>query len=346
MITKKQINEVRKYLKDTQNPLFFFDNDADGLCSFLLIKRYLNNGKGVAVKGTPELNENFFFRVNEFNPDYIFILDVPEVSDDFIEKAKSRNIPIIWIDHHKIEKKIPKYVKYYNSCKKEFGEPVAHICYEITQKKEDLWIALTGCISDNYIPDYYEELNKDYQELYVKEKNALKIYYKSEIGKIGRILNSSLKDRTTNVMKMIRFMSKAKSPYDVLNEINKNKSMHDKFNEINEKRKTLMNKFRAEIDKSKKILFFQYQGQTSMSSELANELKIDHPEKTIIVAYISDSKVNISARGDNVRELMKKITKNLNNATTGGHEKAVGARIQLSDLEKLKKNIKEIEKEL
>lgn len=346
MISKKQINEIREYLKKTQNPLFFFDNDADGLCSFLLLRRYINNGKGVVVRGSAELKDKFFSRVNEFQPDYIFVLDIPRLSKEFAKKAEESNIPIIWIDHHKKDQEIPKGVNYYNSCRKLEGEPVSYICYKITQRKQDEWISIVGCISDYYIPEYYKNLKKNYAELFVKKDNPHEIYYKSEIGKVGQILNASLKDKTTNIMKMIRFMYKVKSPYDVLNETKENKTMHDKFNEIDEQRKKIISKFKSKVDKSKKILFFQYSGKTSMSSELANELKINYPKKKIIVAYVSNPYTNISARGNNIRNLMKKAIENLSNSTTGGHEKAVGGRIQTKDLEKFKENLEKIEKTL
>ena len=49
MLTNKQIEEIKEHLEKAQNPLFFYDNDADGLCSFLLLRRYLGRGKGVGV---------------------------------------------------------------------------------------------------------------------------------------------------------------------------------------------------------------------------------------------------------------------------------------------------------
>jgi single-stranded DNA-specific DHH superfamily exonuclease len=39
MLNDKQIDEIREHLEKAQNPLFFFDNDDDGLCSFLLLQR-------------------------------------------------------------------------------------------------------------------------------------------------------------------------------------------------------------------------------------------------------------------------------------------------------------------
>ena len=45
MLTKKQVEDIKEHLEKAQNPIFFFDNDPDGLCSFLLMQRYLGRGK-------------------------------------------------------------------------------------------------------------------------------------------------------------------------------------------------------------------------------------------------------------------------------------------------------------
>ncbi|MEK9185033.1 MAG: hypothetical protein AAB866_02620 [Patescibacteria group bacterium] len=46
MLTEKQINEIKEHLEKAQNPVFFYDNDPDGLCSFLLLQRYIDDGVG------------------------------------------------------------------------------------------------------------------------------------------------------------------------------------------------------------------------------------------------------------------------------------------------------------
>ena len=40
MLTKEQIKKVQNILDSSVDPLFFFDNDVDGLASFLLLQRY------------------------------------------------------------------------------------------------------------------------------------------------------------------------------------------------------------------------------------------------------------------------------------------------------------------
>ncbi|MDP2908070.1 MAG: hypothetical protein Q8O03_09140, partial [Nanoarchaeota archaeon] len=109
MITEKQISEIKGFLDKSENPLFFFDDDADGLCSYLLFKRYVNRGKGVVIKSSPVLDVSFLRKVEEYSPDIVFILDKPMISEDFIEGV---HVPIVWVDHHNPVD--VKGVRYYN----------------------------------------------------------------------------------------------------------------------------------------------------------------------------------------------------------------------------------------
>lgn len=343
MLSEKQINEIRSHLEKAQNPLFFFDNDPDGLCSFLLLQRAYGKGKGVPIKTFPELSAEYFKKINELNADYIFILDKPLVSAAFFEEARQINIPIVWIDHHDIEQtKIPEFVNYYNPFynKSKSNEPVTYLCYKITEKKEDLWIAIIGCICDNFIPEFYEKFEKDYPDLTIKSSDALKIYYDSQIGKIAQILNFGLKDRITNVVRMLKLLMKIKTPYEILEETSENKTMYKRFEEINKKYRKLLEKAFAS-NKNKSLLFFQYGGDLSISADIANALMYKFPQKIIAVARDSGGKTSISLRGKGIKEIISRIIKEFENSTGGGHEKAVAVKIRTEDIEEFRKRLEE-----
>jgi len=347
MLTKKQIKEIREHLDNAQNPVFFFDNDQDGLCSFLLLRRYIGRGKGVPIKSFPELTAEFFRRVHEFKSDYIFILDKPVVSDDFFAEAEKYNVPVVWIDHHLVEfEKIPAFVNYYNPLlnKKKNEEPVTALCYKATEKKEDLWIAVVGCISDKFVPKFYDEFEKKYPDLTVKgkEKKAMDIYYKSQIGRVSRIMGAGLKDRTTNVVKMIRFLLKAKTPYEVLEENSKNRTFHQRFKQIELKYQKLLSKAISTGKKQGKTIFFQYGGDLSVSADLANELSYLFPGKIIIVSRVIGVKSNISMRGKKIRDLFLEAIKDIEGARGGGHEDAIGGQMNVDDIEKFRENLRKI----
>ncbi len=207
MLSEEEVSQIKEHLEKAQNPIFFFDNDPDGLCSFLLLQRYLSRGKGVAVKSFPDLNVSYFRKVEELKADWIIILDKPLVSKEFFDKALENNIPVMWIDHHDMGIQIPDFVFYYNPLlTAKTNEPVTAICYEVSQKKEDLWIALVGCVSDGYIPEFYNEFKDKWPELSVNTENPFEVLYKSRIGEVARIFSDGLKDTTTNVVNMLRIL--------------------------------------------------------------------------------------------------------------------------------------------
>jgi len=341
MLTDKQIDEIREHLEKAQNPLFFFDNDDDGLCSFLLLQRFLGRGRGVAIKSFPDLNVSYYRKVQELKPDYIFILDKPIVSKEFLEKIKQDNLPIIWIDHHLVDNPKEKDIYYYNSYHADKNnEPVSYICYKATGNKEDIWLAIIGCISDSYLPDFFEEFNEKYPELSKKNpKSAFDLLFSSEIGKIARILDFSLKDTTTNVVNMLRFMMRVKSPLDILEENSKTRQILRRYGQINEKYQELME--RARKQKGDKLLYFQYGGPLSLSANLSNQLIYESPKKIVVVAYLNGDIANISMRGNNkeVLGLTLEAIKGIENAAGGGHKFATGAKINVSDLPKFKERV-------
>jgi len=355
MLTKKQVEEIRDHLDRAQNPIFFFDNDQDGLCSFLLLQRYFGKGRGVSIKSFPGLIVDYFRKVHELGADYIFILDKPVVSEEFFMEAEKINIPVVWIDHHLIDKKsVPSFVNYYNPLfnRSKTEEPVTALCYQVTNNKDDSWIGVAGCISDHFFPEFYKDFIKRYPEFEIKEnlskqgqvkgKKAFDLLYKSQIGKVARILGFALKDRTTNVVNMIRFLMKAKTPYDVLEENKKNYTMHQRFNYIFSRYQKLLQKAIKTMNEKEKILFFQYGGDLSISSDLSNELKYLFPEKIIVVIYLKGLKANISIRGKRAREMLLKSIEDFEDATGGGHEKAVGGRIKTEDIEKFRENLEKL----
>ncbi|MBS3072804.1 hypothetical protein J4477_03155 [Candidatus Pacearchaeota archaeon] len=336
MLTKEQILEIRDHLEKAQNPVFFFDNDVDGLISFVLLRRFINRGKGVAIKSFPELDESYVKRIDEFNADYVFILDKPSVSNRFLEETKLRNLPVIWIDHHDVPAPSDfSNLSYYNSFKKNsIGEPISYISYKVSGKKEDSWLSVIGCISDNYLPDFYDDFAKEYP--YLTRKNpdsAFEVLYETEIGKMVSMLSFALKDRTSNVMSMINFLFNVKSPFDLLKEDTRNANIFKRFNQINKSYIKIIEKAKRVARSYKKLVFFQYGGEMSLSADIANELSYRFPGKVIMVAYVKGANANISIRGSiDVRKITIKTLKEIPNSSGGGHKHATGCKMLVDDL--------------
>ena len=341
MLSKSKLEEIRKLLENSQNPLFFFDNDADGLCSFLILQRALGRGKGVAVKSFPDLNSSYLRKVNELNPDYVVILDKPRVEKAFIEGVYEKAIPIIWIDHHdvQVEKEILEKTHYFNSYPS--SEPVTYICYNVFKKESDMWLAMIGCIGDVYMPDFASKFCEKYPELFNSEISAFDSLFTTEVGKAVKMFNFVLKDTTTNVIKFLKFLMKANNLYDILEENSNTKGFHERYNQLKAVYDKIIKKAEANISDSK-LLFFSYSGETSMSAEISNELFFKYNNKLVVVAFRKQDKANISIRGENARKFTLKAIDKIEGATGGGHETACGVQVPIERLDEFNAELEKL----
>ena len=342
MISQTQLQEIRDHLEASQNPLFFFDNDVDGLCAFLILRRAIERGKGVAIKSFPDLKEQYLRKVEELNPDAIFILDKAELSKEFAEGVEEKGIPMIWIDHHetKTPKEIINKTFYYTSYPS--SEPTTYIAQKVFNRKDDLWLGILGCIGDVYMPDFAEGFEKISPELFNSKLSAFDVLNSTEIGKMVQMLNFGLMDSITNVVQLIKYLFKAKNAYDILEENQYTKQFHKRYNQLNEFFNKQVKKAEENFDEKSPLIFFSYSGNTSMSSEIANRLFYNHQDKLIVVAFKRPEKVNISIRGKNALEITKKAIEDIEGATGGGHVEATGAMVPIDEFEKFKKNIQNL----
>ncbi|MBU0760436.1 MAG: hypothetical protein KJ600_04740 [Nanoarchaeota archaeon] len=341
MLTEKQIKEIREHLDNAKNPIFYFDNDADGLCSYVILRRFLERGKGVAVRSFPELDKNYARKAQELGADYIFVLDKPVLSREFVEEISKLGLSLVWIDHHDLPaadfEKDFENLYIYNPARNEgdekSGEPVTYWSYKIADRKEDSWLAVIGCIADHYLPDFAEEFGKKYPELWGKVEEPFDAYYGTEIGKIAMAFNFALKDSVTHVVQFQNFLISCKEPGDVFVESKINYSFRKKYLEVKKRYDALIE--RAKKFARGRLIFFEYGGEMSISSDVSNGLSFIYPDKYIAVVFKKGAVSNLSLRGENVRGILEKVLKEVE-GTGGGHENAVGAKIETKDLKKFK----------
>ncbi len=345
MLSEEQIIEIREHLERAQNPVFFYDNDADGLCSYVLLRRFLGRGKGVAIRTKPEIDKGYARKIQEFNADCVFILDKPIIGKAFVDEIKGLGIPMVWIDHHDLDESYDGIFSY-NSAKNKSksAEPVTCVCYKVVgERKEDIWIALMGCVSDNFMPDFLAEFSERYPDFSkpIKEiKIPFDIYYKTEIGFLIKALSFGLKDSVTHVVQLQNFFISCKSPQELVSFLDSGSSFGKKYREVRSKYDSLLKK--ARMIKYGKVIFFKYGGDLSISAELSNELMYTFPKKIVAVAYDNGGMANISLRGDNVKDILEKVIGKFEGASGGGHRDAVGARIKSADLDKFKNELNEL----
>lgn len=346
MLTEKQLLEIREHLDNAKNPIFYYDNDTDGLCSYVILRRYLGRGKGVAVRSFPDLDGGYARKAKELSADYVFVLDKPVLSKEFVDSVDSFGLPLVWIDHHDVPraefekdfKNVFIYNPARNSGKDKSEEPVTYLTYKITGRKEDTWLAVVGCIADHFLPEFVDEFKEHYPEFWGDVREPFDAYYGTEIGRIAMALNFGLKDSVTHVVQMQNFLINCKGPGDVFIESYANHSFRRKYVDVKRKYEALLEKAKRFV--GERTIFFEYGGELSISADLANELSYRFPGKYVVVSYKKGEVSNLSMRGKNVKKILESVLKKID-GTGGGHDDAVGARVSTRDLGRFKEVFEE-----
>jgi len=341
MLTNQQIAEIRKELQECKNPLFFFHDDADGLASFLLLYKYIREGHGIIIKTTPNIDKKFLRKVEEYNPDKIFILDIALVQQEFIDSVKTK---IIWIDHHTPIKRYGN-IKYFNPRIQNIKDniPVSFICYQVV--KQNMWIAMIGCIGDWYWPYFAPNFKKEYPDLLPvqinKPEDAL---FETKLGKLIKILEFSLKGKTLEAIKCVKIFTRIKSPYEIIDQKTPaGKYIVKRANKIEQEYQSLLKKALKTKPINSMLLFSYLHGKISFTKDLSNELIHRFPDKLIIVARERKDEMKISIRSTKliIPPILKKALKEVE-GFGGGHEYACGANIKKKDFKKFIETFKKL----
>jgi single-stranded DNA-specific DHH superfamily exonuclease len=328
MLTSRQVKFLREELATAKNPIFFYDADGDGLASFLLLYKVHREGTGIAIRTSHDLDKLFMRKITELQPDKVFILDIPVVSHAFFDKVK---VPTFWIDHH--EPQDPKNCKYYNPRikKPEAYIPTSRMCWQISTRKEDLWIATAGSLADYAMPSFINKFIKQYPQLLKKKYDLAKIIFKNPVGELVKLLFFLQKGQTSDVRKSIKILTRINSPQEIFEEqTSASKFLYRRYVSINKMYLDLLVEAKKNVTRKKLVLFYYSENKMSFTANLANELAGTYPKKVILIARRKDELMKCSLRAKNVIEPLQKALIGIN-GRGGGHPDACGAVINVSD---------------
>jgi len=338
-LTEPQIKELREIFDTSHRPVILFDDDADGLASFLMIYKHIGEGKGMPVKNAPELGPEMAQKVNDYAPDVVIVVDVPIVNQDFIDKIKTK---IVWIDHHPLVER--KGVKYYNPRAEnpDDNRPTSYWVYRVLQ--ENLWIAITGMIGDWFMPEQeiIDKFIAAYPGLLSPDiKKPEVALHTSKLGELIMMISFNLKGKTSDVIKSVKVLTRIKEPDEILRQKTPGgEFIHKKYAKLKTKYDGLWEQMNVK-PQDKMILFLYKSPDYSFSAELSNELIYKYPEKVILVAWEYNEEYKCSLRSTKIK-LPALIEKALSGLTGygGGHDYAAGACVKIDDFEKFVEQIR------
>lgn len=323
MLATEQLQQIRQTLEQAKNPLFFFDDDTDGLVSFLLLCRKYKKGHGVPVKA-PQTEENLYLRkIQEYDPDLVVVLDRPVLPQTLLDQI---HVPVVWIDHH--EPLARQGVQYYNPMVLTKGDnrPTSYWCYQVV--RQDLWIALVGIISDWYVPEFVEEFEG--KELLGGAKTPEDILFETDFGRLIKVFNFVLKGRMSDVKKHIAALMSMESHREILQQTTaRGKFVYRHFEKINEAYEKILQQALKGKGKDGVFVFTYPSMQHSFTGTISNELLHRRKEKVLIIAREKEGEVRVSIRGKNtvILPFVKKALEETG-GSGGGHAMACGASMK------------------
>lgn len=327
MLTKEQIQEIRTFLKKAKNPLFFFDDDPDGLAAALTLKKTISRGSIVPLK-VSLLDESMYLRkIQEVNPDTIFILDraiVPQKVFDHI------TVPAIWLDHHEPVERFN--VHYYNPMvlDKTDNRSTSYWAYQVAQK--NMWIAMIGIIGDWYMPPFITKF--PYKKLLSNKKTPPEVIFDSEFGILIRLFTFILKGQSKDVKKSLDALEKINTPLQILHQTTKEgKYLWQRYEKVNKDYQPLCKKAMASDEPGDPFVFTYPSTKTSYTSMLSNELLYRLTNHDVfIIARLKENEYRISLRSrkEPILPILKKALLHVR-GYGGGHQMACGANVHKDD---------------
>ena len=321
-----ELEKARKKIREYKKPLILYDDDPDGLSSFLILYRWLREGRHHAIRSSPEVGTYYLDKIRDYNPDVIIILDKPLISERFIEGTNS---PIIWFDHHTKDSYVCRRIWEINSRNFNLKNvSTAHIMYDMI--KRDIWIGAVGAIGDWTLPRFIGDFKREFSDLLSGKERVEEILFSSKLGEIIKVFSFLLKLPTNKYKKSVEILLNLDNPYSLLEETSETYYIIKNIKPIYEEYNELMKKAGENINDD--LILFIYDSGTSFTKELSNELLYLHNDKTIIVGRKKGDRIKCSIRS-HVHILPAIVEKSLANIRGygGGHEHACGASIHKDD---------------
>ena len=331
---------MRKFLEKAEKPIFFFDDDPDGLTSYVLLKKHYKKGVGICMKSSPTVEGVYAAAIKNHKPDLVVILDRPNVSQEVIDFI---SVPIVWLDHHKPIERDGNHLHYYNPMngKKPDNRPTSYWAYKIVEENE--WIAVIGIIGDWNVPEEDILEKFDYRDLLGNAKTAPEMMFDTEYGTLVKVLSFAIKGSTKSTKECFDALVEINSPLDILEQRTaEGKLIYKKFEKLNKEYEALVEDAMSSKESGNVYVYTYPGGKNSYTGNLSNELLHRLDNDVIIVGREKDEEVRMSIRSQG-KDILPVLNKALENVEGygGGHAKACGAAVKMIDFPKFVEIMKE-----
>jgi len=347
-MTKKVISFLNK-IKPKDVIITIFHNDADGICSCVLMNKFLKQKIGreadFLISQPMPPDKNLLQKIRLSLPTKVIFLDLAIDQNKSLIKKIETDCEILVIDHHQISNNLnsKKTVHYNPLFKNSVYQSASYltykICSEICNMEKYLWVSLVGIVGDYNIADSMDLINeakKKYPRLI--KKCDQETVHNSLFGQIADMI-SAAKACRISCEEIVKIISNIKFPDDVWT----NQTLTESYRKIQKEMERLMIDAKSNIDTNKNIIFYEIKSPYNLRSPLATRLSKEYQKKLIIIWSKIKNRVKLSARNQNknidVGKVLRNAIKGIKHASAGGHATAAGLDIRKGDWEVVKERL-------
>ena len=329
------MDAIREAIRSSSEPMVFFDDDADGIASFLLFDSALGKTLYAPMKKRPNQGETYANLAAQLGADLKIVLDVAVLDDIFLTTPPRT----VWIDHH--EPQDPRSALYLNPLLEGESRPTAILVHELIGGP--LWIAAVGSIGDYYIPPFIEELRETHPTLVPPFERIEDLVFSSPLGELALIFETCVKGTVREARRKLDVLRRIKEPEELLEgTTTEGMIIRRAYERDREEYRRFLAEALEQAESSDKLFVYRYahSGHT-FTAQLSNELAYTLPEHVIIVAAEYAGAYRLSIRS-HTRELPELLARALNGieGSGGGHPHACGAHVKSEDFERFVENLK------
>ncbi|MCD6367607.1 MAG: DHH family phosphoesterase [Candidatus Aenigmarchaeota archaeon] len=331
-----EFDRVKKFLSDLDEYSLVYHKDSDGVCSAVLLSKFLGTPKVVSPNDLPGIGITDML-VNSINSTKkIIFTDLP-VDQTSYDKIKRETLII---DHHIPKTNLNKVSNKFIHVNPRFSDPNAYypasyIVYKISEPlgmdvKKCSWISAVGVIGD-----HGEKTCKDVIEDAIRDHGI----DRNDLNFLSNIIESSKGVKgMSGISEAYQIFLNAESPKDVLE--SKLIGYYHKYQkEINQ----LISDFRyhSEFFPETDSYLYEIKSRYNITSVLSTKISEEMPDSAVFVYKVRDY-LFISARCQtgriNVGKLMEKLSEGIGSG--GGHPQAAAATIPKKHIEEFMERLR------
>jgi len=345
MTSMKHAIDFLNDIKPTDEIVIIFNNDADGICSCVLLNKFFEKTgrrRPYVISQPMPMDNNIIRRIQTTIPNKIIFLDLAVDQQQNILKKLGGICDILIIDHHQAYKNLTeKNIVHYNPRfeKKDIYQSTSYLVYKVLSKivdfSEFLWLAGIGMIADynlDYSRDVVDEIKKTY---------SLDDIVKSPLGRWSAMISSSRATKAVNCEQFVNILENVKD-FSNFSDVKDAEKINESYQKIEHEIVSLLQDAEANAERIGKIIFYEIKSKFNLSSGISTRLSENYRDKLVVIYEKKESKVKVSARNQSNKidagNALKKATLGLK-ASGGGHEAAAGATIKPADWDTFKENL-------